>query len=499
MSNNNPKERITKNSKETLSRNFVQIRIAAPTPTGIRVQPKPSIGQNIQNTDRRDVYIEDPEIRRLQMIMLLRSPQNMRWCFNHDNSCKTSAFVLSQAIIGATGLTVKTEEDELKEILDDYHAAINHEWIIQKSLEDNHCFADSVWWLDYNDEKQLVIPKWVDYVTLKRITNPHTGGVKWIQVVWIDSKAPKTDGPKWKAYEPFMDYLNMAPRMQEPIADTVRKTDIMEDDVLNFQFFTSPPMVTIAEIVLWKKWMQFDSKLGGQKYATPIIDAALETPENYDVSTEESSRTMEKIADDLNRLMNFGVLAHSDKIKLQSINQQGQVFQFVQYLEYADKMIHKAILVPANLLEATGSELATSRTTKDMFMIIINAFRHRYIKKFHALDMKYLEFIGRKTKKKDFSLIFSEDDAQQAMTQNDEFINLTAMWDRGLLKDPNEFRHYIGRLGMQFPLLSDQELGEIEARELEKMIMEQIGNVPTSAENESSAKLEKKIKLAMKR
>lgn len=260
----------------------------------------------------------------------------------------------------------------------------------------------------------------------------------------------------------------------------------MEEDVLNFQFFASPPILAVLDVIIWKKWMEYDAKLAGQKYATPLVDVAVETPDSYDLSSTESKNLMDSIADDLNRLMNFGVMAHPAKIKVATINQQGQVFNFTNYLERADKQIHKAILVPANLLDAAGSELATSRTTKDMFIITINALRNRFAKKFKDLAMEYLDFIGRKFKKDEFEIIFSEADSQQQLTQLEEFNALMQMYDRGMIKDPNEVRAYVKKFNMDLPQLTDQELEEKEQQ------MQPQQEQPTEEENQTEIEKDNK-------
>jgi len=376
--------RIATESIETKS-----VVLAAPFITGIPNSRKPVHGLDVEKHSQWDQFIEDPEIQKLMAIMVNNTPQNKRWIYNHDNSCKSAGFILAHAIIGSTGLDVKTGDEDLKITLRNYFRKINISDIIQTSIKDNVCFADSVFWKEYNLEKQLVIPKWIDYITLTPVKNVYDGGKKWIQAVNVDSNMPqKSDGGAWKKYEPYLDYFKMTPNDDVLHRDKIRKTHILEEDVINFHFFKSPLLDSVKEVCLWKKWMQFDAKLGGQKYATPLIDIEIERPESIDLSSEEESALMFQIAEDYNKMMNFGVFAHPSVMKINPINQQGQVFNFVQYLEYADKQIHRGILLPVNLLEASGSELATSRTTKDMFNVVTNALRRRYINVFTELCLE---------------------------------------------------------------------------------------------------------------
>jgi len=461
----NRKEQMQKNETITISPPFIQ---------GVKKLSEPIHADDIDKISKFDMFVEDPEILKLMYIMLNRTPQNKRWCYNNDNSLKSAGFILANAIVGATGLEVKSVDDDIKNKLTSYFKFINVSKIIQRSIKDQVCFADSVFWKYYDFEKQTIIPQWIDYITLKRIKNSYNGKTKWIQVAYVDEYMPTKDGKQWKDYEPYIDYFNNTSEDTTVQTKTkMVKSHLLEENVLNFNFFSSPLIDTVIETVIWKKWMQFDAKLGGQKYSTPLIDAQVERPENIDLSSEEEDTLMLQIASDLNRMMSFGVLAHNKAITLQSINQQGQVFQFVQYLEYADKQIHRAVLLPVNLLEASGTELATSRTTKDMFNIVINALRKQYIDVFTDLALEYLYFIGMDVSENDFVLTFSEDDVQQQLTQNEEFNAVMQLYDRGIMRDENEVRKYISKFGMEMEQLTDEEIMLKSQEELQQTLIEQ--------------------------
>ncbi len=419
---------------------------------------KPVLSNAIENKQKIDEYFEDPEIQKLMLVMLERTPQNIRWTYNNDTTVKAAVYVLSQMIKGSTGLKVKTKDEKLKKVLTNYFKSIKVDAIVNKSLKDTMCFTESVWWLDFNKEKQMIIPRKIDYVTLNPIDNKFTGAKKWIQYTYVDSQLPENNGAKWRNYDPMIDYTHISGFFPEANKDRLIKTHIMEDDVLNFQFFDSPPMVGLVEIIIWKKWMQYDGKLAGQKYATPLIKAAVELPPGYDISKEETSTLLNKIADDLNALMNFGVLTYPKGMEVDSINQQGQVFDFIRYLEWADKYIHKAILMPSNLLDAVGSEMATSRTTKDVVSTVAGGLGRDFLSGFHDLAMQQLDFIGMKVKPEDFELIFGEEDKQQRMTHSEEFNAVMQMYDRNLTKDANEVRDYLAKFGMEFEQFSEEEL-----------------------------------------
>jgi hypothetical protein len=420
----------------------------------------------IENKQKIDEYFEDPEIQKLMLVMLERTPQNIRWTYNNDNTIKSAVFILSQLIKGSSSIKVKSKNERLKKILTKYFKDIKIDTIIDRSLKDNVCFAESVWWLDFNTERNMIIPKKIDYINLTPIDNRFTGSKKWIQYVYVDQQLPEKDGRKWQNYDPHVDYTHISGFFPESPKDRLIKRHILEEDVLNFNFFDSAPMVGLVEISIWKKWMQYDAKLAGQKYATPLIKAAVELPTGYKLSEDETTDLLNKVAADLSALMNFGVLAYPKGTEIESINQQGQVFDFVRYLEYADKYTHKAILMPANLVDSTGSELATSRTTKDVISTTSAALGRMFLDGFHDLGMQQLEFIGMNVKEDEFELIFGEEDKQQRMTHSEEFNAIMNMWDRNLFKDANELRASLTKLGFDLEQFTDEELKLMKQEEL---------------------------------
>lgn len=451
---------------DAIAQNQVQV-VTMPFGQAFGEKSKAVLGNDVENNNRWDEYLEDPEILKLQLIMMDRAPQNIRWVFNHETACATGCFMLSQAIKGSSGLTIKTKNNKIHDYLIEYHNKINISKIIEKAMKDNLCFADSVWWKDYDTEQGIIIPRNIDYLTLTPISNKFTGAKKWVQVTYVDQNLPENNGAKWKSYEPYVDYFHLSQFMQESPKDRLVKRHIFQEDVLNFNFFSSPPMLGVVDICLWKKWMQYDAQLGGKKYAMPTLDATVTLPEGINISDEETRNLMDQISADLNRMMNFGVLSHPDSVKVQPLATANNTFDFTHYLEYAEKQIHKGILVPANLLEATGTELATSRTTKDMFVIGIRSLRTMFADIIKQLDLEQLEFAGIKAKWSDFELLFSVDDTQQQLTQNEEFMAIMQLFDRGIMKDENEVRNYVAKFGMELPQLSKKEL-ELQQQEAMK-------------------------------
>lgn len=423
-------------------------------------------GKDIENTDVIDEYFESPEIRRLQIISTRRSPQNMRWIYNHDDACLTSGFLLNCAVNGSLSLTTKSKDEELAEYIDWYLEQIKITKIQNFSIKDNHCFADSVFWKEYCEEEEMIKVHHIDYITLTRVKNPINGMVKWIQMTSIDANVPKSkSNRKWKNYDPMMDYWQHTPEFNKPPSSEIVGVNLLREDVVNFNYFPTAPIIAIADICIWKKWMIFDAKLTGQKYASPIVDAVINLPDLYDIDSKDYDGLMTHLSNQIMKLQNNGVIAHSDKIELKTLQQNATGgYDYIGFWTSADKRIHKTLLVPYSLLEASGTELATNRSLKDMFNLVVNSIRSDFIKEIKKLVLEQLEFVGREVDPKDFELIYAEIDAQQQMTQQEEFTALLELYDRGIIKDENEVRSYVSKFGMELEPLTPQELKEIEDR-----------------------------------
>ena len=214
--------------------------------------------------------------------------------------------------------------------------------------------------------------------------------------------------------------------------------------------------------------MIYDAKLTGQKFASPILDVTFELPDLYDVGSEDYDTLMSHLSKQILNLQNNGIITHSDKVEVKPLAQNATGgYDYIGFWNSADKKIHKTLLVPFNLLEASGSELATSRTLKDMFNLIIEGIRSQNVKKIKELIIEQLEFVGKDADPKNFDLIYNEIDSQQQMTQTEEFGAIMEMADRGLMKDTNEVRKYVSKFGMELEQLSPQELKVIEDQQMD--------------------------------
>lgn len=490
---------VLKQASETYNKNqiFVSSTYGIGTSTrNIRVL----MGNEIEETDKLDERIEDPEIERLRRIMLRRSPQNLRWIYNNDDSAFIAFFLLASAVNGDDGLKCKSDEQKLKDYIDDYLKKIKVKKIQDWSIKDNHTFADCVFWKEYDEENQIIMPHHLDGITLTRLKNKITGQVKWFQAESIDSKLPKSKSKRaWKDYEPQLDLWHFTSYYNVPPKSETIVTQLFEDEVLNFQYFSVPPVKRVAELMIWKKWMEFDAKLSGQKFANPILDAVVSLPEYYDVGSDEYTKVMFEITETLIKLRNLGIMAHSDKVEIKELNVNPSKYDFGGFLNYANKQITKSLLAPQNLLEASGTELATSRTIKDMFNIFVESVRQQIIEVITELVKEQLDFVGMKPKDKSWELIYPEIDSQAQMSQSEEFDRYLQMFDRGIIIDVNEFRSMIKKFGIEMEPLTDEQLqqamlmkqqstGELEEGELDEEETDEIENTPVEDELELERK-----------
>jgi hypothetical protein len=417
-------------------------------------------GESIENTDLLDIYPEDPELVRLKIISLYPSPQNIRWLYNHDEDCLTSHFVFNSSMTGESGVLVKGDSEELQTYIEDYLLAINVRRVQNWSIRDNHCFAESIFWKEYNMNEGIILPHHLNYITLTRVEDDlHTGKVKWIQFAQYDSQLEKAKSKTaFKKYDPYKDYTHTTPYLNEGNKDTNVKVSLMEDDIVRFNYFTSPPMKSLLNKIIWKMWMEYDAKTAGQVTASPVIDAEVALDGLYDVDDVEYYEVMDRIAKATLKHRNSGCIAHGDRIVLKPLEQHS-TYTYSDFMLYVTKKIHKTLLAPYNLMEAVGSELATSRTVRSMFDIFIKAIRYEFLISITELCKEQLEFAGREKDVDRFELYYEDVDEKILMTQVEKFNSLMELWDRGIIGDPNEIRELVSiELGIELPELSEKEL-----------------------------------------
>jgi hypothetical protein len=428
----------------------------------------PLVNRDIESrSDQLDEYIEDPEIQRLRAIMVKRSPQNLLWCSVNDNTVLISKIILVHSILGSSGLEVKTKNEDDKKWHENYLKTIKYKKMIRNAIEDNIPFADCVHSKEYR-KGVGIIPHWLEYLTLHRIHNPYLDRTKWIQVTYTDANMPTTER-EWKRYVPTLDWFYDQPQFDNVPKTKFHVAQLLDEDAIRIQLFATPPIKTIVEVIIWKKWMQHDALLGGQKYATPLLDITVTLPEDMELTKQETWDLMDQIAGDFNTMMNFGNVAHPDSVKVTAVQQNGQIFNFTTYLEYSDKQIHKTILVPSGLVDSKGTELATGRTLNDRFSVNIASLRDYFVEIFESLSKESAEFIGRKLD--DFKYAFSEEDKQQRLTHMEEITALFGMYDRGMFKDENEFRAQVSKFDIELEQLTPAELDMI--KEIENRVIAQ--------------------------
>jgi len=444
--------------REAIVKNNVRVFASGASGFTFTKNKRPAFNNDTEDRgDKIDEYNEDPEIMRLRSIMLIRSPQNLRWCADNDNAVGTSKVILSKSIMGSSGLEPKTKNESDKEWIKDYLKLIKYDEIIEHAIDDNIPHADSIHWKEAIPGVGI-IPRWIEYLTLHPVKNSYTSKTKWFQITYIDINMPKSERG-WVSYTPQLDYFHDTPQFSENPKTKYYTAQMFEEDVFRIKLFIKPPIKTIVEVIIWKKYMQHDALLGGQKYATPLMDIEVMLPPDMELDSDETFALMDRIASDINRMMNFGTIAHPDSVKLTAVQQNGQVFNFTTYLEYADKQIHKTILVPTSLVDSKGTELATGRTINDRFSVNINAMRKKISGLFEELVKENAEFVGRKLDP--FTLEFSEEDKQQRLTHFEEISVIKDLYTMGIMKDENEVRSYLSKFDIELEQLSPAELGTL--------------------------------------
>jgi len=444
-----------KSLKESFSTNAAVMVTSSANLTMESRNIKRVFGESIENTDLLDIYPEDPELVRLKIVSLYPSPQNIRWLYNHDEDCLSSHFVFNSSMTGESGVLCSADSEELKKYIEDYLLAINVRRIQNWSIRDNHCFAESIFWKEYNLNEGIILPHHINYITLTRVEDDiHTGKVKWVQFAQIDSQLEKAKSKvKFKQYDPYKDYTHTTPYLNEGNKDRNVKVSLMEDDIIRFNYFTSPPMKSLLNKIIWKMWMEYDAKTAGQVAATPVIDAEVALDGLYDIDDEDYYDVMDKIAKATLKHRNSGCIAHGDRITLKPLEQHS-TYTYSDFLVYVSKKIFKTLLTPYNLLEASGSELATARTIRSMFDIFIKAVRYEFLIGITELCKEQLEFAGREKDAERFELYYEDIDEKVLMTQVERFNSLIELWDRGIINDPNEMRELLtDELGFELPEL----------------------------------------------
>lgn len=233
----------------------------------------------------------------------------------------------------------------------------------------------------------------IDGRTYRRVKHPTSGKLKFVQTIYGPSKVTTTREFASPKFNPTMITAQGIARIPDQVQIYI--SQINPKQAFYIRMFNRPPIATVVDSIGHRKWLLWAMKKVGLKFAAPVPIVQVGNAEFFteDLATRliELQAVSDYLAD-----MRFGdgiALDHNMTWVKDTIGSQTG-FEFTKVIQYLERMIALAIGSSMSLFEASGAELATSRTVQDTFLRWVAGQRDKIAKSVEVLCYKYLKVRG---------------------------------------------------------------------------------------------------------
>lgn len=348
---------------------------------GKRREYEPSRKPVIREYDIQELKL-DPELRKIKHVLLNpKVDDNREYCFWVSSIAQSFAYITSSVIIG-DGLRIRCKNQRAKRIIEDFNDEIN---VNGKSIED---YITSSWideiihgksfWriIDTKETATGIDIQRVDSKTLTRVKDDHYGWIGYLQKV-----------PNYKGYRTkraFYSSLEVAykERFAYPTRWKYVRIPDEPDVLLSTNFFAKPPIAPAIQYISYKKLILFFMRKYSRKLWTPFLLFLIGDPKTnyYPESPQEMQDVIDQIAELIPDIVTFGGASIPGNIRVEEIGKGSakESLAFIEYMNFLDKQIMMATFGSMSLREASGVELATSKTQMEQYLYFIKGIRRKY-------------------------------------------------------------------------------------------------------------------------
>jgi len=323
----------------------------------------------------------DPELKRLRYVMINPSADNREYAFWNDSISQSFSIMTSSLIMG-DGLKINCTNYAAKQLIKEFNENINVNGLsiddyVARTWNDQLVHANDFWRIlidkDYATKVdiQRLDPK---TITLKR--DNHRGWTKLIQRV-----------PNYKSYNSKKQFYRKAELTDDLLLTyngRMKEIHIPDepDVILRNTFFMNPPINTALHYIIYKRFILYFMRKYSQRLWTPLMFFLIGDPTTnyYPQDPEDMQRRIDDMGDVVEELTSFSCAALQGDTKIVEAGQNSARSSavFVDYINMLDKQIMMAEFGSMGLRDASGSELATSRTLKEIYLQFIGGIRRKY-------------------------------------------------------------------------------------------------------------------------
>lgn len=336
----------------------------------------------------------DKDLKALKKVMIEPTYRNCEEAFWND-SISTSFTDITAAVIVGDGPRVRCENTKALSIIKKWNRGIN---VNRKTVEDwiRETWFDAIVYgrffyrVDTSSYFDNVDIQRLDPKTIEIWKDPMMGYRKFIQHTpqykYHRSKAEfyrragKEEYIRTRIIDEDPGTINYGDSTQQEYID-ISIPDELERIIFG-DFFWRAPIANALHFIVYKRWILWFMRKYSQKHWAPFVILKIGDPKTPSYPTQK--HVMQQAINNgkkfIREITNFGGVALPGEMDIKTLETQTARSSeiYVLYIRELDKQIMYSIFGSMGQREASGNELATSRTLQEVWLRFVKAIRRMY-------------------------------------------------------------------------------------------------------------------------
>ncbi len=495
--------------------------------------PAEDINDDILQRELYKYGIVHDQLVYLQQIAIPDTPPNREFVYKKSDTAQVIVRMVAMTIVGDGVFVEANDVDNKEEIeeslneflqnlrgpLDDYNISdlihdiirdgVVHGYHVSALLRKKYVPVEEAYDLDVDNDDELQVDKVsleqaiptsrsiethrLDMRSIQKATHPTTGALKFVQEVVGPAEIVTNKKFMSKDWNPTVRTIyGMTTDFDN---SKVYRVNLKPKRVLYINLFREPPIAPVIDMIAHRTWLLWAQKKVGLKFAAPVPTVKVGTPEDF---TEDLNTRLDELVavSDYLSDMRFGdglaLDYNMEWVNTQNVSNVG--FEFAAVIDSLDKRIALAIGSSMALFEASGAELATSRTIQDMFLRWVAGLKTKLERALIILCYKHLTARNIKFKKGDFGIKWSLIPHRML---GEMVTAVRSMIEIGLVRSMKEGRSMIGSV-FDLEQIDDEDDKTINELQYDKAYSDAKGRMDAQVEgqtklNDLDFKLQKKL------
>lgn len=279
------------------------------------------------------------------------------------------SYIEAYTIIG-NGLKVVCDDPGQRtntlECINSFNSCINAQRqtvddVFTRTTTDNNIFASSVWRILYTDDSDVGLDlSRVDQLTIDKAMDDKKGWECFVQ-------KPYTINGTYASKNAFYNSMKAWPAVPSTAMMLSPKIVIPNEPeyVMEFEFYERPPISTVLDVLLYKQFILWYMKMYSDRYWSPFKVGYVGDPKTiFPEDPTQMSNQQEDLLMAMINMRNAGAMATAGYNRIEELGKNSAASSeiYPSFVDHLDKQTMYALSGSMGQRDASGSELAVSRT-----------------------------------------------------------------------------------------------------------------------------------------